>query len=445
MDTLPASHSPARAWHAVALLILLYSFSFVDRYVIGLLTAPLGSDLGVSDVDFGILLGAGFAVIYSLVGLPIAGWVDRGPRCRILVGSTLIWSAMTILSAFAQTYPQFLYCRLGLAVAEAALTPAAISLIGDLFQRERRVLPTSLYVSVPSFMVTGALIVGAAALQLSKSLQPMLGLAPWRTTLVLCGLPGIALSILFFLTVREPLRVSRSGQDIEREKIAAGNKRDFVAFLAKNVRFFVPFYAGVGLIFMYVMALAAWMPTILIRGYRLNAETAGYLLGVCGLPATLMGTLLWPDVVSVLERRGRPFAIFYCLIAVIGAATPFFVYSPIAASAPLVLACFAVAKLALPNSTIMPPLALQNYAPAQFRGRLIAVHLMMVNIVGFTIGPVAVPMLALLWPNEATALGRGLSLLSAVAIPTSVILFYLSRRALSPKQLAAVPAEAVGA
>jgi hypothetical protein len=110
-----------------------------------------------------------------------------------------------------------------------------------------------------------------------------------------------------------------------------------------------------------------------------------------------------------------------------------------------VLACFAVAKLALPNSTIMPPLALQNYAPAQFRGRLIAVHLMMVNIVGFTIGPVAVPILALLWPNEATALGRGLSLLSAVAIPTSVILFYLSRRALSPKQLAAVPAEAVGA
>jgi hypothetical protein len=182
---------------------------------------------------------------------------------------------------------------------------------------------------------------------------------------------------------------------------------------------------------MYVMALAAWMPTIVVRGYGLKAESVGYLLGVCGLPATLLGTLVWPAVVALLERRGRPFGIFFCLIVVIGAATPLFAYSPIAASVPLLLASFAVAKLVLPNSTIMPPLALQAYAPPQFHGRLIAVHLLMVNIIGFAIGPVAVPLLASLWPGDPKALGYGLSLLAALAAPAAALLFCMSWRAVA--------------
>lgn len=436
MTGISLSSRLGRSWYVVAMLIILYAFSFVDRYIIALLAAPLSRDLGISDVDLGILLGAGFAVVYSVAGLPIANWIDRGPRVRIVVAGAVVWSLMTVLSAFAHSYLLFALCRMGLAVGEAALTPAAISLIADLFPPEKRAFPTALYVSLGSVMVTGALIVGAIALDVAHMLQPLVGMATWRIALVLCGLPGIFFGLLILLTVSEPPRASP--QPGARGGSSAGTKA-LLAYLKANRRFYIPFFAADAFAMMYVMALAAWMPTVVIRGFGLSASHVGYMLGMVGVPMTVVGTFFWPAIIGWLRRKGRPDGIFICLVAGLGLIVPLVVASPLIPMLTLSLAVFGIMKVALANTSIMPPLAIQSFAPGVLRGRLIAIHLLMINLVGFAIGPVLVPRIAVIWAGDDMALGRALSVVAGVTMALAVALFFLARLAFNPAALQRLP------
>lgn len=430
--TMPSSTAP-RAWYVLSLFILLYAFSFVDRYIIALLAEPLSRDLNISDTQLGFLLGAGFAIVYSVAGLPIASWVDRGPRVKIIVGGAIVWSAMTVLAAFADDFRVFALCRIGLAIGEAALTPAVISIIADLFPREKRALPTSLYVSMGSLMVTGALVFGAIALDVAQWLEPMLDLAPWRIALILCGLPGILIALLLLLTVREPQR----GLQVEDRPAAAlggAGIRTLLDHLSTNRRFYLPFFAGDALAMTFAFAVATWMPTIVIRSFGLSASDTGYMLGAFGIPMTLLATFFWPAAIGWLTRRGRGSPVLLCLICGLALAAPLMVAMPLVPALWMVLAIFAVGKIPMATPTIMPPLAIQGTSPVELRGRMIAVHLIMVNLVGFSLGPLLVPVIAGFWPGDPDALRWSLSFMAATAIPAAVILFILARRH-SPRPL----------
>ncbi|MEM8921823.1 MAG: MFS transporter, partial [Pseudomonadota bacterium] len=117
------------AWSAVTLLCALYVMSFVDRMILALLVQPITQDLGVSDTEVGVLIGIGFALVYVLIGLPIAHIVDGGARRKVLIAGVVLWSLATIASAFSENFWHLAIARLGVAIGEAALTPVAIAVI----------------------------------------------------------------------------------------------------------------------------------------------------------------------------------------------------------------------------------------------------------------------------------------------------------------------------
>ncbi|HBP1145598.1 MFS transporter [Pseudomonas plecoglossicida] len=151
----------AGRWYVVAVLAMLYAVSMIDRFVLSVVAQPVTESLGLTNTQMGLLLGAGFAILYSLSGVPIAHLIDKGNRKRIVACGVLFWSLMTAASAFTTDFTSLMICRAGVAIGEAVLTPAAISLIGDMFSRKDRALPTSCYMATSNIMATGSFLLGA--------------------------------------------------------------------------------------------------------------------------------------------------------------------------------------------------------------------------------------------------------------------------------------------
>src|SRR5262245_4821468 len=105
--------SPAKAWWAVLVLFVAYTFSYIDRWILGLLVQPLKRDLLISDTQIGLLSGLAFAVFYALVALPIASLADRKSRRNIIAWGVTVWSLCTAVSGLAQSYWHLFLARMG--------------------------------------------------------------------------------------------------------------------------------------------------------------------------------------------------------------------------------------------------------------------------------------------------------------------------------------------
>ncbi|MBP8235201.1 MAG: MFS transporter [Rhizorhabdus sp.] len=204
-----AAVTPARAWGALTLLSALYIVSFVDRLILALLIEPIKADLGISDVQMGLLIGTSFALVFSIAGLPLARLADTGNRVMLIFVGAVGWGISTAAAAFADSFAVLLLLRIGVAVGEAALTPAAMSLLSDMFPPAKRALPISIYVMVGVCGGSGAMLVGAAAIQAAAGMQGDAGilgsLSAWRLTLLFVGLPAVVLALLIpFVIPRVP-------------------------------------------------------------------------------------------------------------------------------------------------------------------------------------------------------------------------------------------------
>lgn len=412
------------AWYIVILLVLLLATSFVDRFILAVVVQPVSKELAITDTQVGLLLGAGFAIVYSLAGIPIANAIDNGRRQLIIVIGVLIWSVMTILSAYSWDFWTLAFCRLGVAAGEAVLTPAAVSLIGDLFPREKRATPVSVYAATSSVMNKGALFFGAGAYALATVIAGTLGLAPWRMALVVVGVPGLILAFLFLFTVREPARRAQPGA-----AAAAVDLRAFGRYLRDAGSLYLPFCLGTAANSATVFGIVSWSATLMVRDYALSVSAAGMLIGLIGVGGGLTGSIMWPRIVHALDQRGRADAILICNVTAAALTLPFMLMLMLPGQS-AVVAGLLFATICLATTGTLTPLAMQTYGPARMRARLMALQLLAINLVGYSVGPVAVPLFAKWWPGSTHALGYGLAVLAVLAQPIAVIGFALARRAL---------------
>lgn len=411
------------AWWAIALLGLLYILSFVDRVILALLVAPLKADLGVSDVQLGLLFGPAFAVFYALMGLPIARLADHGNRRNLIVAGVLLWGVATVASGFAGSFWLLLVLRIGLAVGEAALTPSAYSLIGDLFPPERRAMAASIYSATGMAGASGAYILGAAVVQgvdAAVAAGHALPLAAWQLVLVIVGVPTLLCGLLLALTVREPRRAEAA----ER----APGLAEATAHLRRHARLFIGLFTGAGLTQAVGYAYSAWGPELLRRQFDLSIQQAGYAFGLTGLLAGLGGTLAAPQVTRLLEQRGRRDAVALTSMACVAAGGAFALAAPLQSSALAFLvihACGAFCLVGAANNVIV---ALQSLAPARMRATFVALLLMCITLLGLGIGPTAAAVISSAFDPGGQALGRALSILApAIGLP-AFLLFSWSRR-----------------
>jgi MFS family permease len=178
------------------ILVVVYTFNFIDRQIVGILAVPIKADLGLTDTQLGLMGGLAFALFYTGLGIPVAMLADRWNRTWIMTAALTVWSAMTAACGLAQNFWQLFLGRLGVGVGEAGGVAPAYSLISDYFPSHQRARALSVYsFGIPIGSALGILFGGYIASKID-----------WRYAFFAVGLAGIVVAPIFKLTVAEPER-----------------------------------------------------------------------------------------------------------------------------------------------------------------------------------------------------------------------------------------------
>lgn len=427
-----ANHRYPQAW-ATTILLAIFSFlSFLDRQILAVLVSDLRADLRITDIQFGWLAGPMFFIVYNLTLLPASLLVDRWSRKAMIAVGVTVWSALTIASAFAESYSALLVLRGGVAFGEALLGPAAISLIGSLFPREDRPLPTATYIAGSTIGSTGAVLIGALVLQSAQVIGalPLLGLdEPWRLTLLAVGALGLVLVALFIITAPEPGRDGTAMSSPTAEGNLQATKRDTAYFLLATVAF--------ACVLMNMASVAIWAPAALSRSFGLPLVSAGIQLGLASLVGGVAGNLALAPLVRHLVTRGRMDATLSLVLIAMALASTAALIGGVATNRGSAIAGYGFFMFFAGGVSIMPTLLVQLYVPDAMRGRAAAIVFFTLYLFAFGLTPILVPSIASLLPPSPRATGISIGVIALVSGMLAMLLFLLCRKTLHAAERAA--------
>ncbi len=385
----PAARTSLRyAWYVVGVLTLIYVFSFIDRQIFSLLVGPLRRDLNIGDTQVSLLMGFSFAVFYTFFGIPIGYLTDVYSRRLIIAVGLVLWSGFTAGCGLAQSFALMLILRMGVGVGEAALSPAAYSLITDYFPRDRLATAISVYSmgiylgSGLSFLL-GGLVVRYASARAMWTLPAIGAIHPWQLIFFVVGLPGFALAPFLF-TVREP-----AGRRAGLNHGAPPIQRVF-SYLLENRRTVLLHNIGFGCLALANYASAGWLPEFYRRRFHWDVATTGIVYGSIVAVFGCLGIIGAGRIADLLRSRGRANATLLvgAWIAVVVIPINCLLYLAPTSTWATIWLVPAAALAAAPFG--IAPAAIQQMMPAAMRGRASAVYLFIVNIIGLGIGPTAV-------------------------------------------------------
>jgi MFS family permease len=390
--------SSARAWFSVAVLMLTYMLSFIDRQILNLLVAPVRRDLSLSDTQMSLLIGFSFALFYALLGLPFGRLADSMNRPRLIAMGVFTWTLMTGGCGLAGSYSELFFLRMGVGVGEACLSPAAYSLITDSFPHEKRAMPFSVY-NMAIYIGSGcAFLFGALLIRSFGSKElipvPLVGLTrPWQVLFLILGLSGMAF-VPVLLTLRDPSRkgarfeLTPGGPRVERIPLRA-----VLCYLTENRNTFLFINIGAALVALAGYGATAWDLTFLVRNHHTSPQQAGIIYGIAGIVFGPLGMFTAGKLSHWLVKRGRRDAyVRVAILATAGAILPEIVY-PLVPSSKVSVAfvCLVLFFRCIPTCVI--PAAMQELVPNAMRGQATALYLLIVTLIGLGIGPTAIALL----------------------------------------------------
>ncbi|WP_129780858.1 MFS transporter [Peristeroidobacter soli] len=414
--------SAARGWWMVAVFCLAAFVSYTDRLILSALFDPLRADLGISDAQVSLLQGAAFVVIYVLAGLPLGRLADRGRRRSLLLFGAITWCLGTAYCGMAPDFWSLFVGRLIVGIGEAALAPAGVSMLADSIPPERRGTAIGIFmmgtvVGGPAAVAIGGILLGAAETGALSSL-PLIGeAAPWRIVLVVVGICGLIVPLLF-LTLREPARTGTTGHDMPLSQVVSRFVRDW--------RLFVPLYLGMALLSVGDYGLFSWVPASLSRRFAWSSEQIGTLMGAITAVAGVTGSLAAGALSDAAARRGGTRARLGLVAA--GALVAAFGASLVAVNHPgFVLAGLGLWTFASALGGIGGIAALQEIVPNELRGVSMSVLAFCNTLLGLGFGPTAVALVTERGFGEPAAVGTAISVVVAPAGLISCLLFVVLR------------------
>jgi MFS family permease len=423
------------AWYSVAVLMLMYIFSFIDRTTISLIVEPMKRDLQISDTQIGMLQGLAFALLYTFLGLPIARLSDRRNRKAIIAAGVLVWSIMATLCGLARTAVQLFIARIGVGVGEAALSPAAYSMITDSFPRSKLGSAFGIYnigitIGAGVAFLVGGIVVAAVSQPGASYTMPLFGeVRAWQMVFIATGAPGILLPLLL-LTFREPARrgLLRSPPGNTAAVVTARPPlKEVLGYIWLNRNFYCLYFLALAFLAMAGYCVAAWLPTAIVRAYGVSAGEIGKVLGVSTIVSNSLGMLLAGFYCDRLTRRGQQDApIIVALIAAVGIAS-FGSLPTLMPSVYWVYVAIFVAGLTFNAYNGVGPMAVNQVTPNQYRATVSAVYLFVVNALGLGIGPTLVPLLNDHVFHDPSKIRYSLIIVVFLAATAAIILLALVR------------------
>lgn len=264
---------------ALGVLVLVYVLNFVDRQILSILNEEIQRDLGLGDAEMGFLYGTAFAVFYAVFGIPLGRLADVWVRRTLIAASLAAWSAMTALSGLARSFTELAGARIGVGIGEAGASPAAFSMLADLYPPARRATVLALYSSGIYLGAGLSLMIGGQIVGRWDAVwqgAPPWGLRGWQVAFFAVGLPGLLLAAVLRM-LPEPVRGGAEG------RVAPAHPAPFRAFFAELRAVVPPFTLW------HVLATGAGA-----RGFAANLGAAAVLAGAAWALVRLTGdTLQW--------------------------------------------------------------------------------------------------------------------------------------------------------
>ena len=411
---LPAQQfSNGYMWYVVIVLMIASTLSFIDRQILNLMIGPVKRDLGgLSDTQVSLIMGLAFAGFYNVISYPAGRWADSGNRRGIMAAGVAAWSVMTALCGMAHTYVMLFLARMGVGVGEAALAPAANSVLSDYFPKEK--LPLAIcFVSAAPFLGQGlANIIGGPLIQHLEAVPsvvlPIVGqVYSWQFVFLAVGLPGLLVALLM-LTVREPVRRGRMSNE------GKASARDVWQFVKSRWQFFTLIFIGYLGLSTQGFSLFSWVAEYFVRNHHWTKSQFGLTYGFISMTVGLAGSLFggWLSMKLIAQNRADAtlrIVFFAALIQLPLAVTMTLLPDPWMSIGVMVPLTF---MMAMPPGLIIT--ALQTIAPNELRGQSVAFYMIVVNFLSYTFAPTLPALLNDFWFHDEMALGKSLSVLAAI-------------------------------
>lgn len=410
-----AAASPASAGYRRYMLVLLtagFGLNLLDRQIINVLAEAIKHDLRLADWQLGALTGLSFALLYSVVALPIARLADRGNRVRIIGFAVLGWSVFTACCGMAASFVQLLAFRIGVGIGEAGCSPPSQSLIADVYPLSKRSGALGIFGA-------GSPVGAAVGLAAGGLLAETVG---WRWTLILAGLPGVIIGLLVLFTLREPRNTSKGFVRPQSVPISGLLRRIAVQ------RAFIFLTLGISLLSFMNVGAMAFATSFYLRLHRPELTAFGSYFGlgptaVIGLGLGLMGATAGGAGTAIGGWLGNRWATqnmrAYALIPAVGSCAAALGY----------LIMFSVPSGVFSLVTFVVPaffsnlwngpgtVALQNLAGYRYKATAMAIVLFVTSVLGLGLGPLTIGLISdALRPNLGTAHALQAAILIAVTV-----------------------------
>lgn len=360
--------------YALWLLLVIYTLNFMDRQIIAILAEPIKVELDLTDTQLGLLGGIAFAFFYTVLGIPIARLAERGNRVRIISIAVIVWSFFTAVCGMVQNFTQLLVARIGVGVGEAGCTPPAHSLIADYVPPERRA-------SALAFYSTGVPIGAALGYVVGAYIAAHFG---WRSAFLAVGLPGIAVGLLAWLTLKEPRQ--SAPPEIRSQPISGSTSFAMTLKVLLRQRSYVYGVMGAAAITFLGYGQTYFLPSFLTRVHEMELAERGLALALMTFIAGVSGTLIGGRIADHFASRDVRAYMIIPAIAV-AAGIPFFLFAMQVSSA--TGAIVLVGMQTLLNCLWYGPIyaAIQGLVAPGNRATAVAVMLFVINLFGLGLGP----------------------------------------------------------
>ena len=248
----------------IGVLFLVNFVNYMDRMVLSVVIEPMRHEIGLSDVEIGMLTGFAFALFYGTAGIGISWLADRYNRKRIIALSMVAWSLMTAVTGAAQNFWQLFLARIGVGVGESGAIPVSHSIIGDYFRPRQRSAVLAVFTS-------GATLGLMAGLTLGGYVAEHYG---WRWSFVVAACVGVPVILLVMLVLREPIRGQADAVSPEQAPHLIAVARHLLS--TSSFRHLVMISAFTNLTF---FGIIQWMPALMVRKFELGVAEVGFYFG----------------------------------------------------------------------------------------------------------------------------------------------------------------------
>lgn|ERR1043166_30986 len=366
-----AEIKPRGRTYILVILTLVYVVNYLDRQILAILMPQIKAEFGLTYAQVGYLIGPAFAIVYAVLGVPLAAIADRVNRRNLIAASLAVFSVMTLLSSYASGFWTMALARFGTGVGEAGTGPSINSVIADLYAPKERASALSFY--------TAGLNVGLLVAFFGGGwLAEHYG---WRIAILSAGVPGLLLAFVLLLTVREPRRGLV-------EALPDSHPPSFwrvVRFLWGQRSFR---WMSIGTSFSSFGGYAgiAFIPTFLKISHHLNPAEIGAILALLTGVGGAIGTYFAGVIADRFGARDVRWNMYVPILATF-VAIPFVPLFYLSANLEVALAA-AIVPVMMGAAYVGPAYAMaQGLVPLRMRARAVAILLMILNLIGLGLGP----------------------------------------------------------